>query len=144
MSYTSLNHVTVSGNITHDPELHELSSGRAVCHIRLACNGRRRNADGAYEQKPNYFDVSVFGARGVNVHRYLQRGSGVAITGRLDWSEWQTTEGDRRQSVTVIADEVLFLNAPPGASSREGADELEAGEEELRASQAGAHVELVA
>ena len=143
MPYTSINHVTISGNITHDPELRELPSGGSVCHIRLACNGRRRNADGGYDQKPNYFDVSTFGARGETVHRYLQRGSGVVVTGRLDWSEWHTTEGERRQSVTVIADDVLFMNAP-GASSRDGADELDPGEEELRASQAGAQVELVA
>ncbi len=142
MPYTSINRVTAIGNLTRDPELRQLTSGRSVCHIRIACNGRRRNAEGGYDQKPNFFDVSVFGPRGESVHRYLQRGSAVAVDGRLEWSEWESPEGQRREAVTVIANEVQFLGAP--TLGPDGMDELDAGEDELHVAQAGAEAELVA
>jgi single-strand DNA-binding protein len=145
MSYSAINRVTVLGNLTHDPELRELSSGRSVCHIRVACNGRRRDADGGYESKPNYFDVSVFGAQGESVHRYLHRGRPVAIDGRLDWHEWETAEGQRRQSVTIIASDVQFLRGAD-SDTLDGAsgDEVEVGEEELLAAKSGVEAEPVA
>jgi single-strand DNA-binding protein len=143
MPYSSISRVVVLGNLTQDPELRELSSGGSVCRIRVACNGRRRSADGGYEAKPNYFDVSVFGARGEVVHRYLRKGRPVAVDGRLDWSEWETAEGQRRQSVSIVADEVQFLRGADRDESGVTEDELQAGAEELAAAQAGAEAELV-
>jgi single-strand DNA-binding protein len=124
MPYASLNRVTLIGNLTHDPELRELPSGSTVCHIRVACNGRRRTLEGGYDTKPNYFDVSVFGAPGESVHRYLQKGRPVAIDGRLEWSEWETADGQRRQSVTIVASDVQFLRgSDAGAGSPDGLDD---------------------
>jgi single-strand DNA-binding protein len=111
--------------------------------MRVACNGRRRNLDGGYDPKPNYFDVSVFGVHGENVHRYLQKGRPVAIDGRLDWSEWETAEGQRRQSVTIVASEVQFLRGDGGHDADPDlADGLEAGEDDLLAAKAGAEADL--
>ena len=145
MPYTAINRVVVLGHLTHDPELRELPSGGSVCHLRLACNGRRRNADGDFESKPNYFDVSVFGGQAAVAHRYLHKGRPVAIDGRLDWSEWETSEGQRRQAVAIIASEVQFLRGAE-SSSFEGAssDEIDVGAEELLAAKAGVEPELVA
>jgi single-strand DNA-binding protein len=112
--------------------------------MRLACNGRRRNAEGGYEPKPNYFDVSVFGPQGENVHRYLQKGRPVAVDGRLDWREWDTAEGQRRQAVTIVATDVQFLGGADNALAGTSADEVEPGEEELFAAKAGVEAELVA
>ena len=109
MPHSSINRVTLVGNLTHDPELRTLSSGRNVCHIRVACNGRRRNVDGSYDSKPNYFSVSVFGSTAENAHRYLRKGRPVAVDGRLEWSEWETTDQEKRQAVTIVADTVQFL-----------------------------------
>ena len=144
MSY-AINRVVVLGNLTHDPELRELAEGRSVCHMRLACNGRRRNAQGGYESKPNYFDVSVFGPAGETVHRYLYKGRPVAVDGRLEWSEWETADGQRRQSVTIVASDVQFLRGGE-AAHLDGArsDEIEVGEEELLAAKAEAEPEPVA
>jgi single-strand DNA-binding protein len=141
MAYASLNRVTLIGNLTHDPELRELASGRTVCHIRVACNGRRRTLDGGYDSKPNYFDVSVFGAPGESVHRYLRKGRPVAIDGRLEWSEWETAEGQRRQSVTIVASDVQFLRGSDAdADGPTGAHDGLDGDDEL----AGAEAQLVA
>jgi single-strand DNA-binding protein len=114
---SSINRVVLVGNLTRDPELRALPSGASVCHLRIACNGLRRNAEGGYDEKPNYFDVSVFGAPAENAQRYLYRGRPVAIDGRLEWREWESTEGQRRQAVSVVADSLQFLGSPDGARS---------------------------
>jgi single-strand DNA-binding protein len=98
-----------------------------------------------YETKPNYFDVSVFGAQGESANRYLQKGRPVAIDGRLDWSEWETAEGQRRQSVRIVASDVQFLRGgDDGVLDGASSDELDASEDELAAAKSGAEAELVA
>ncbi len=124
MSYTNINRVVLVGRLTSDPELRALPSGSNVCELRIACNTTRKTSDGDYAEKPNFFDVSVFGLAGESVHRYMSRGRRVAIDGRLDWHEWETTEGSKRQAVKIIADSVQFLDgrgdqAGSGGSSDE-------------------------
>jgi single-strand DNA-binding protein len=120
MSQTSINRVTLVGHLTADPELHSLPSGDNVCQMRLACNGRRRNSEGGYETRPNYFSVRVFGPQSENVHRYLRKGRAVAIDGRLEWREWETPDQQKRQTVAIIAHEVQFLSNSPQRSGAEG------------------------
>ena len=90
MTSTNINRVVVTGNLTHDPELRSAPDGTAVCSLRIASNARRKDAtSGEWADKPNYLDVTVFGAQGENAARYLDKGRGVAIDGHLDWREWQ-------------------------------------------------------
>jgi single-strand DNA-binding protein len=127
MSYSSINRVVLVGRLTRDPELRALPSGQSVCGIRLACNASRRDADGDYQERANYFDVSTFGSTAERVHQYLRKGSRVAIDGRLEWREWETAEQEHRQAVSVVADAIQFLDTP-GASSREARDGSDGGE----------------
>jgi len=111
MAATNINRVVLTGNLTFDPELRSLPSGMSVCKLRVACNTRRKDgASGEWVDKPNYFDVTVWGAQGENCARYLAKGRPVAIDGRLEWREWQDKEtGAKRQGVDIIADSVQFL-----------------------------------
>jgi single-strand DNA-binding protein len=109
---TNLNRVVITGNLTRDPELRSLSSGTSVCKLRVAVNSRRKDASsGEWVDKPNYFDVTVWGAQGENCATYLSKGRPVAIDGRLEWREWEAQDGTKRQSVEIIADSVQFLGA---------------------------------
>jgi single-strand DNA-binding protein len=119
MSYSDINRVVLVGRLTRDPELRALASGQSVCSLRLASNGLRKEGD-AYEERPNYFDISVFGAQGENVDRYLRKGSRVVIDGRLEWSEWETSDQQKRQAVNVVALAVQFLDTPAGAQRHAG------------------------
>ena len=84
MAATNINRVVLTGNLTRDPELRSLPSGMSVCSLRVACNTRRKNnATGDWEDKPNYFDVTVWGAQGENCAQYLAKGRPVAVDGRL-------------------------------------------------------------
>ena len=110
MAATNINRVVLTGNLTRDPELRSLPSGMSVCSLRVACNTRRKNnATGDWEDKPNYFDVTVWGAQGENCARFLAKGRPVAIDGRLEWREWETSDGQKRQAIDIIADAVQFL-----------------------------------
>jgi single-strand DNA-binding protein len=107
---TNINVVVITGNLTHDPELRSLPSGNSVCKLRIANNTRRKdNSTGEWVDKPNYFDVTVWGAQGENCARFLTKGRPVAIDGRLEWREWESQEGQKRQSIEIIANSVQFL-----------------------------------
>ncbi len=112
MAYFSINRVVLVGRLTRDPELRALPSGTSVCSLRIACNSSRKDTDGEFVERPNFFDVSVYGAPGESVSNYMRRGSRVAIDGRLEWREWETAEQERRQAVSVVADTVQFLDSP--------------------------------
>ena len=107
---SNINRVVLTGNLTHDPELRSTQNGTAVCTLRVATNARRKDAaSGEWADKPNYFDVVVWGPQGENVARYLTKGRAIAIDGRLDWREYDAQDGSKRQAVQIIADTVQFL-----------------------------------
>jgi single-strand DNA-binding protein len=126
MSATNMNRVVLTGHLTRDPALSLLPSGSSVCNMRVAVNSRWRNpSTGDWDDKPNFFRVVVFGGQGENVAKHMQKGSSIAIDGRLDWREWETRDGRRAQAVSVIADTVQFIG-PPRSEVRgagEGAEE---------------------
>jgi single-strand DNA-binding protein len=110
MAATNINRVIITGNLTFDPELRSLPSGTSVCKLRVACNTRRKdNSTGEWVDKPNYFDVTVWGAQGENCARYLSKGRPVAVDGRLEWREFEDREGNKRQAIDIIADSVQVL-----------------------------------
>jgi single-strand DNA-binding protein len=110
MAASNINVVVITGNLTRDPELRALPSGTSVCDLRVAVNTRRKNSGtGEWEDKPNYFDVKVWGAQGDNCARFLAKGRPVAVQGRLEWREWETQDGQKRQAVDIIAESVQFL-----------------------------------
>jgi single-strand DNA-binding protein len=118
---TNINRVVMTGNLTADPELRSLPSGTSVCSLRIACNTRRKNGStGEWEDKPNYFNVTVWGAQGENAARYLTKGRPVAIDGRLEWREWEAQDGTKRQATDIIADSVQFLGSRDGAADGGG------------------------
>jgi len=122
----NINRVVLTGNLTRDPELRSLPSGTAVCSLRVACNTRRKGSDGEWVDKPNFFDVTVWGGQGESVARHLSKGRPVAVDGRLEWREWEAQDGAKHQAVDIIADSVQFLGTGNGngASSEDGGSEF--------------------
>lgn len=109
----NINRVTITGNLTRDPELQVLPSGTEVCRLGVAVNGRRKNPQtGQWEEEPNFFDVTVFGAQGQSCAQYLSKGRPVAIDGRLRWSSWEDKNGGgKRSKVDIVAQTVQFLGS---------------------------------
>jgi single-strand DNA-binding protein len=116
-----MNVVVITGNLTRDPELRTTPNGTSVCKLRVAVNSRRKDASsGEWVDKPNYFDVTVWGAQGENCATYLSKGRPVAVDGRLDWREWEAQDGSKRQAVEIIANSVQFLGSRSDAPSGNG------------------------
>jgi single-strand DNA-binding protein len=109
---SNINVVAITGNLTKDPELRSTPSGTPVCKLRVAVNSRRKDGQsGEWIDKPNYFDVTVWGAQGENCSTYLSKGRPVAVEGRLEWREWEAQDGSKRQAVEIIANSVQFLGS---------------------------------
>ena len=118
MAASNINVVAITGNLTKDPELRSTPNGTSVCKLRVAVNSRRKDgASGEWVDKPNYFDVTVWGAQGENCANYLSKGRPVAVQGRLDWREWEAQDGSKRQAVEIIADSVQFLGSREGGEN---------------------------
>jgi single-strand DNA-binding protein len=118
---SNINVVVITGNLTRDPELRSTPSGTSICKLRVAVNSRRKDGQsGEWVDKPNYFDVTVWGAQGENCATYLSKGRPVAVEGRLDWREWEDNEGGKRQGVEIIANSVQFLGSRDGSGSGSG------------------------
>jgi single-strand DNA-binding protein len=116
----NINRVVLTGNLTRDPELRSTSNGLSICKMGVATNTRRKNnATGEWEEKPNFFRVTVFGAQGENCAQYLKKGRPVAIDGRLEWSSYEI-EGQKRESIDIIADSVQFLGGRDDAVNGNG------------------------
>lgn len=98
---------TLVGNITRDPELRFTNSGMATTRFGLAVNYRRQNRQtNEWDETTSFFNVVCFGDMAENVAQSLGKGARVMVTGRLEVRPWETQEGEKRQSVELIADEV--------------------------------------
>ena len=112
----NINRVVLVGNLTRDPELRHTGGGTPVCSLRIAVNTRRKdNATGEWTDKPNYFDITVWGNQAESCNTYLAKGRPVAIDGRLEWREWEAQDGTKRQAVEIVADNVQFLGGRDSA-----------------------------
>jgi single-strand DNA-binding protein len=117
----SINRVILVGNLTRDPELRNLPSGMAVLSIRLAVNTRRKDGQsGEWMDEPNYFNVTIFGNRGEALSRFLSRGSRIGVDGRLRWREWQDKDGNKRESIEIVADDIQMLDSRGGDGGQGG------------------------
>jgi len=99
--------VTLVGNVTRDPELKYLPSGSSVASFGLAVNRRWRNrSTNEWEEQTSFFDVKAWASLGENVSESIPKGTRVVVTGRLEQSSWENSEGQKRSKVDVVADEV--------------------------------------
>src|SRR2546428_9419482 len=106
-----INRVTIVGRLTRDPELRALPSGSSVLQLGVAVNGRQKDATGNWVDKPNFFDVKVFGAQAEMLVNHLSKGRRVGVDGRLDWSSWEAQDGTKRSKVEIVAQSVQFLDS---------------------------------
>lgn len=113
----SINRVSISGNLTRDPELRETASHVPVLGIGVAVNDRRKNPKtNEWEDYPNFIDCTMFGARAESVSKYLKKGTKVFIDGKLKQDRWEN-DGKTRSKIEVIIEDIEFQNAG-GATKR--------------------------
>ena len=99
-------HVTITGNLTDDPEVTFTPSGQAVCNFRLAVTPRVRQGDSWTDGETSFFRVNCWRTLAEHAAETLTKGSRAIVIGRLRVRSWETPEGDKRTVVEVEADEI--------------------------------------
>ncbi len=117
----SLNKVILIGNLTRDPELRYIPSGTPVAKFGLAINERFKQGE-EWKEKTVFVDITVWGRQAENCSEYLGKGRSVCVEGRLQFSTWETDDGQKRSKLDVVADRVVFLGSKGGdfGGSKEG------------------------
>ncbi len=109
----SFNKVLLMGNLTRDPELRFTSGGSALTKFGLAVN-RKYKAGDDWKEEVCFVDITVWGKQAENCAEYLSKGRPVFIEGRLQFSTWETDDGQKRSKLEVVANAVQFLGRPEG------------------------------
>lgn len=122
----SLNKVILIGNLTRDPELRYTPSGLAIAKFGLAVNDKFKQGD-EWKEKVNFIDIVVWGKQGENCSEYLAKGRSVCVDGRLQYSSWETEEGQKRSKIEVVAERVVFLGGKGGQDDSGKAEGKDAG-----------------
>jgi single-strand DNA-binding protein len=107
----SLNKVLLIGNLTRDPEVRMMSSGRPVCNFGLALNRSYKDADGNKKEEVTFVDVECFGPRAEAVGRFFSKGRPIFVEGRLKLDQWESKEGEKRSAIRVVLDNFEFVDA---------------------------------
>ncbi|MEA4894478.1 MAG: single-stranded DNA-binding protein [Oscillospiraceae bacterium] len=112
-----LNHITLMGRLTRDPELRYTPSGTPVASFTLAVD-RDFAAKDSGEKQTDFIDIVAWRQTGEFVSKYFTKGSMAVVSGRLQIHEWQDKEGNKRRSAEIVADNVYFGDS----KRREGSD----------------------
>ncbi len=104
-----MNAVHVIGRLARDPEAKEITSGQ-IAEFTIAVD--RRKGRGGEEQEPHWFRVTAFGQTADYVLQYVGKGQRVAISGRLEHRKYQDRDGNNREAISIVADNVQGLDRP--------------------------------
>jgi single-strand DNA-binding protein len=119
-------HVTITGNLTDDPEVTFTPNGAAVCNFRLAVTPRIREGDQWKDGETSFFRVTAWRQLAEHVGDSLSKGDRVIVQGQLRARSWETPEGERRSVVEVTAEEVgpslKWATAKPERTRKAGND----------------------
>jgi len=119
----SINHLTLLGNLTRDPELRYTPGGSAVCQFGLGLNRRYKTASGELREETAFVEVVVWGKQAEVVAAHMTKGRAVFVEGRLQQDTWETDGGERRSRLKAVAERVTFLpRSGNGAGAAAGAD----------------------
>ena len=119
----ALNKVMLIGNLTRDPELRYIPSGTAVVKLGLAVNREYMDrTSGEKKEDVCFVDITVWGKQAEACNQYLSKGRPVFVEGRLEFSTWESKEGEKRSKLEVVADRVQFLGSrrDEGGGGKEG------------------------
>lgn len=126
----SLNKVFLIGNLTRDPELRYTQTGKAVTDFGLAVNRSFTDKNGTKRDSTVFVDITLWGRLAEVACEFLSKGKAVFVEGRLNFQTWEK-EGQRRNKISVVAENIQFLGAPgAGKKIEEGAVEQPPAERE--------------
>jgi single-strand DNA-binding protein len=115
----SVNQVILLGNLTRDPEVRQTPSGQSVCSFSLALNRAYKAQNGEWQEATDYIDIVAWGPLGERVGQYLSKGRRALVQGRIQSRSWEQ-DGQKRNKVEVLANDVTFLDGREGGTEGGG------------------------
>ncbi len=113
----SLNKVFLIGNLTKDPELRYTPSGVAVANLRLAVNRKFKDKTGELKEETCFITVTAWDKQAETCNQYLQKGRPIFVEGRLQSRSWETTDGQKRNTIDIRAERIQFLTPAPAKAA---------------------------
>jgi single-strand DNA-binding protein len=104
-----INHITIQGNLTKDPDLRVLPSGTAVLKGSLAHNHKRKDQDGNTTEKVCFLDFTIWGKASEVFAQYFFKGDQALLEGRLELDTWETQAGDKRSKHGMMVERFHFV-----------------------------------
>lgn len=111
-----LNKAMIYGNLTRDPEMRALPSGQRVASFGIATNYTYKDRDGKRVEKSDFHNIVVFGPQAENCAKYLKKGAGAYVEGRLQTQSWEK-DGAKQYRTEIVADKVQFGPRTGGATA---------------------------
>ncbi|MBA7526646.1 Single-stranded DNA-binding protein [subsurface metagenome] len=109
-----LNSVYLIGRLVADPELRYTQKGTPVCDFRIACSRRYKIREtGEWQEETLFINIVAWQRQAETANDYLKKGSAVLIDGNLRSRQWETSQGDKRSAIEVVARRIQFLDLPP-------------------------------
>ena len=105
----NLNKVLLMGNLTRDPELRTLPSGMAVCNFGMAVNRNFTDREGNRREETTFVDIESFGKQAETISRYMKKGRGIFVEGRLKLDQWETPAGEKRSKLRISLENFQFV-----------------------------------
>ena len=102
-----LNHITIMGRLTRDPELRRTGSGIAVASFTVAVDRDFGGRDGG-EKETDFIDCVAWRQTGEFVSKYFTKGRMIVVSGRLQIRSWNDKDGNKRRTAEVVADNCYF------------------------------------
>ena len=128
------NKVILAGNLTRDPQLSYTPSQTPVVDFGMAINRRWRGQDGQQREETCFVDCRGFGRQAETLNQYMSKGRPILIEGRLNFSQWEGKDGQKRSKLRVIVEQFQFLGAGRGGAQapRQAGQEPEATEQQAK------------
>ena len=105
----NLNRVFLIGNLTRDPEIRYIPSGKAVADLNIAINRKYRTTAGETKEETCYIGVVAWERQAETAGEYLKKGSAIMVEGSLRYEQWETN-GEKKSRLRVNADRIQFLD----------------------------------
>lgn len=123
MASRSWNRIEIIGNLTRDPELRYTPNGAAVCTFGVATN-RSYIVDGERKEDVDFHKIVAWNKLGELCNQLLKKGSRVFMSGRLQYREWETQEGQKRRDAEIVLEDMVLLTPKAGYESGEVSGEM--------------------
>ncbi len=120
-----MNECILIGNLTKDPEISTTSNGVSVCRFTIAVTRRFANADG--ERDTDFINIVAWRALADNCHKFIKKGSKVAVVGNIQSRSYDATDGTKRYVTEIVAEKVEFLST----KNSEGGEPVKRDEESV-------------